>query len=216
MTSRRPRDAGMSRLSAATEFGTILWARGYIRRRAGLILTRLRHLRVGFGHLCDVRRGARFRVARGAQTRFGVGCILDDGFTLENRGRIDVGDRTVFGHHCTVAADRSIVIGKDCLIGEMVSVRDHDHSFSSSDALIIDQGRKTAPIRIGDNVWIGAKATITTGVCIGSNAVIGAHAVVTTDIPPSCVAMGIPARVIRHREVTPQSDSQGLPHPGRR
>lgn len=108
------------------------------------------------------------------------------------------------------------MIGKDCLIGEMVSVRDHDHSFSSSDALIIDQGRKTAPIRIGDNVWIGAKATITTGVCIGSNAVIGAHAVVTTDIPPSCVAMGIPARVIRHREVTPQSDSQGLPHPGRR
>jgi acetyltransferase-like isoleucine patch superfamily enzyme len=202
VTSRRSRDAATSRLSVATEFGTILWARGYIRRRAGLILTRLFHPRVEFGHLCDVRRNARFRVAKGANTRFGAGCILDGGFTLENRGRIDVGDRTVFGHHCTVAADMSIVIGENCLIGEMVSIRDHDHSFSSSDVLIIDQGRKASPIRIGDNVWIGAKATITSGVCIGSNVIIGAHAVVTRDIPPNCVAMGIPARVIRHREVT--------------
>ncbi|MBF6555709.1 MAG: hypothetical protein IVW52_05960 [Acidimicrobiales bacterium] len=81
----------------------------------------------------------------------------------------------------------------------MVSIRDHDHAFSSTDVSIVDQGRETAPIRIGDNVWIGGKATITKGVSIGSNSVIGAHAVVVRDLPADCVAVGIPARVIRHR-----------------
>jgi acetyltransferase-like isoleucine patch superfamily enzyme len=53
-------------------------------------------------------------------------------------------------------------------------------------------------------VWVGAKATVTTGVSIGSNTVIGAHAVVTGDLPANCVAVGIPARVIRYREIAPQ------------
>jgi acetyltransferase-like isoleucine patch superfamily enzyme len=154
---------------------------------------------VEFGRGCDVRPGARFLVARGASVRFGEDCVLDYGLVVESRGRLEVGERTVFGHHCTVASDESIRIGQNCLIAEMVSIRDHDHAFSSTDVSIVDQGRDTAPIRIGDNVWIGGKATITKGVSIGSNSVIGAHAVVTRDLPADCVAVGIPARVIRHR-----------------
>ena len=184
----------------ATEFGTVHWARGFLRRRLGLAITRLRHRRVRFGAHCDVRRGARFEVARRADVRFGDGCVLDHGFTLESRGRIRVGNRTVFGHHCTVAADEGVEIGNDCLIAEMVSVRDHDHAFSSTEVSIIDQGRTTAPVRIGDNVWVGAKATITKGVSIGANTVVGAHAVVTGDLPAGCVAVGIPARVVRRRD----------------
>ena len=60
----------------------------------------------------------------------------------------------------------------------------------------------TAAVTIGNNVWIGAKATITKGVTIGDNAVIGAGAVVTHDIPADCLAVGVPARVVR-RAVTP-------------
>jgi acetyltransferase-like isoleucine patch superfamily enzyme len=130
---------------------------------------------------------------------FGRGCVLDHGLTVECRGGLEVGEGTVFGHHCTIASDEGIAIGRDCLIAEMVSIRDHDHAFSSSEVSIIDQGRATAPIRIGDNVWIGGKATITKGVTIGSNTVVGAHAVVTTDLPADCVAVGIPARVLRYR-----------------
>jgi len=180
-----------------------------MRRRAGLILTRIRHPRVQFGRLCDVGRRSRFLVARRARTRFGTGCIIDEGFTLENRGRIEAGHHTVFGHHCTVAADASIVIGHSCLIGEMVSIRDNDHQFSAPNVMIVDQGRKTAPIRIGENVRVGAKATITTGVSIGPNTVIGAHAVVTGDLPANCVAVGIPAKVIRYRGTrSPVVDTQ--------
>lgn len=185
---------------APAEFGTTYRLRGYVRRRAGLALLRLLHPRVTFGARCDVRSGARFLVARGASATFGAECVLDHGFVVESRGRLEVGPRTVFGHHCTVAADQMVSIGRNCLVAEMVSIHDHDHAFASTDIAILDQGRATAPVRIGDNVWIGAKATITKGVTIGSNSVIGAHAVVTGDLPENCIAVGIPARVIRYRQ----------------
>ena len=59
-------------------------------------------------------------------------------------------------------------------------------------------------IVIGNDVWIGAGATIMGGVKIGSGAVIGAHAVVAKNIPPYAIAVGNPARVIKYRfdEVT--------------
>lgn len=181
-------------------FGLFVRGRGFLRRRLGLALTRMRHRRVAFGDRCDVRSGAHFLVSRNAEVRFGSGCVLDHGFTLESRGRLVVGDRTVFGHHCTVAAARDVQIGRDCLFGELVSVRDHDHAFAQSGTAIIDQGRVISPVRIGDNVWIGAKATVTRGVTIGANTVVGAHAVVTRDLPANCVAVGVPARVVRHRD----------------
>jgi len=143
----------------APDFGIVHRGRAYLRRRVGLALTRLRHPRVTFGPRCDVRPGATFTVARGCHVTFGSGCVLDRGFTLECRGRLEVGDRTVFGHHCTVAADAGVVIGRDCLIGELVSIRDHDHAFASSGIAILDQGRTTGPVAIGDDVWIGAKAS---------------------------------------------------------
>ena len=88
----------------------------------------------------------------------------------------------------------------DCLIGELVSIRDHDHAFDRTDTPILDQGRRTAPVVIGDDVWVGAKATITAGVTIGPGTVVGAHAVVTHDLPAGCVAVGVPARVVRRRD----------------
>ena len=188
------------------DFGLAFRLRGAARRRAGLAITRLRFPRVTFGQLCDVRSGARFTVARGATVRFGERCVLDHGFILESSGRIDVGARTVFGHHCTVASDRSVVIGAHCLIGELVSIRDHDHAFDGSDTAILDQGRATSPVTIGDDVWVGAKATITRGVTIGDGAVVGAHAVVTHDLPAGCVAVGAPARVVRMRDGGPAPD----------
>jgi acetyltransferase-like isoleucine patch superfamily enzyme len=54
-------------------------------------------------------------------------------------------------------------------------------------------------VRIGHDVWVGARAIILSGVTIGSGAVIGAGAVVTRDVPPYGVAVGNPARLLRHR-----------------
>lgn len=53
------------------------------------------------------------------------------------------------------------------------------------------------PIVIKDRAWIGANATILTGVTIGRNAVVAAGAVVTKDVPDNCLVGGVPARVIK-------------------
>jgi acetyltransferase-like isoleucine patch superfamily enzyme len=61
------------------------------------------------------------------------------------------------------------------------------------------QGEDVASVRIGNDVWLGAKVTVLKSVSIGDGAIVGANAVATSDLPPSAVALGIPARVMRIR-----------------
>lgn len=170
------------------------------RRRTLLVAYRLSYPQVDFGSGCDLRFPLRMTVLPSAVVRFGNRCVLDHGLVVEVRGRLVVGDGTIFGHHCTLAAHESLEIGADCLIAEMVSIRDHDHRRSRPDVPIRDQGVVVAPVRIGDNVWIGSKATVLRGVTIGSGAVVGAGAVVTRDVAPGAVVGGVPARPLQARE----------------
>ena len=55
------------------------------------------------------------------------------------------------------------------------------------------------PIKIGNDVWVGARAIILDGVSIGDGAIVGAGAVVTKNVPPYAVVGGVPAKVIRYR-----------------
>lgn len=109
-------------------------------------------------------------------------------------GVIEIGDRGFIGDFCVIVSRVQISIGTDCLIAERVTIRDQDHKVSPG-KITAQNGFETAPICIGNNVWIGAGAVITKGVSIGDNAVIGAGAVVTRDIPPGATAIGVPARV---------------------
>ena len=69
------------------------------------------------------------------------------------------------------------------------------HSFYENNKL----KNKTSEIVIGDNVWIGARATILKGVTIGDGAVIASNSVVTKDVPAKCLVGGNPA-VIKKKE----------------
>ncbi len=137
-----------------------------------------------------------------AQIKFGEACVLDNDLTIECFGKLSIGQRVIFGHHCTLAARDLIEIGDDCMIAELVSIRDHDHAFASTSGVYREQGFVCAPVRIGRNVWLGGKVTICKGVTIGENSVIGANAVVTKDIPANCIAGGVPARIIKYLGAT--------------
>lgn len=60
-----------------------------------------------------------------------------------------------------------------------------------------DQG--SAPVEIGNDVWIGEGALLKAGVTIGDGAIVAARAVVTHDVPPYAIVGGMPARLIRYR-----------------
>lgn len=103
---------------------------------------------------------------------------------------LDIGNNVTLNRYSRIYCLCSISIGSDVAIGEYVLIRDTDgHRIVGSTS--------AAPITIGNHVWIGAKATILNGVKIGDGAVIGANSVVTKSIPPNCLAVGSPAKVIR-------------------
>lgn len=153
-----------------------------------------RGLRVG---LFFAHRGADIDVGPDAQVHFGFPVHFMHDFTGRFYGHVAIGDNVFFNRGCYVAVHESLIINDDCLFGEHVSIHDENHIPGRGPEPIGSRGFTTAPIVIGRNVWVGAKATILQGVHIGDNAVIGANAVVTHDVPAGAIAVGIPARVIR-------------------
>lgn len=108
------------------------------------------------------------------------------------------GGKIVFGNDCfcnsnvSITAMKSIYIGNGTKIANNVVITDHDHDYHHNNI-----GYVSAPIQIGDRVWIGANAVILKGVTIGDHAVIAAGSVVNHDVPAYCVAAGVPARLIK-------------------
>lgn len=168
--------------------------RATLRLRAILIF-RQQQCTVGRG--CSLAAGVRLRATDGATITLGDQVTIDRYADVTVKyGSLQIGARTYIGQYSVLCAREDIRIGTDCLIAEHVTIRDQDHRFGPG-LVTAQAGFTTAPVTIGNNVWVGAKATITKGVRIGDNAVIGANSVVTRDIPANCVALGIPARVAR-------------------
>jgi acetyltransferase-like isoleucine patch superfamily enzyme len=140
-----------------------------------------------------------FSLASGSELALGRRVRFQRGFVGEfaANAAVRIGDRVSFSRGCHVSVHSGLEIGDYSLFGEYVSIHDEDHKLGRSELPLAERGFETAPIRIGRNVWVGAKATILKGVTIGDDAVIGAHAVVTRDVPAGAVAVGIPARVLR-------------------
>jgi maltose O-acetyltransferase len=111
----------------------------------------------------------------GAHIRIGARCFINFGLAA-----LDVA---------------AITIGDDVQIGPYVQLLTPTHSVEAEARR--DKWEAARPITIGDNVWLGGGAIVLPGVTIGDNAMVGAGAVVTKDLPPSVVAVGYPARIIR-------------------
>lgn len=114
---------------------------------------------------------------------------------------IVIGDDCNIGEFCQISAINKITIGNGLLTGRYVYIGDNAHGgFSWEEANIPPAKRKLkskGEIVIGNNVWIGDKATILSGVHIGENVIVAANAVVTKDIPSHCIVAGVPAKIVK-------------------
>jgi acetyltransferase-like isoleucine patch superfamily enzyme len=116
-----------------------------------------------------------------------------------HEGTLSLGDKSVLARDVSINCYLDVEIGDCALIADNVYISDFDHKFADLDLPIKDQGIEKSRVRIERNVWLGTKVTVSRGVRIGEGAVVGANAVVTRDLPPYCVAAGLPARVIKDR-----------------
>jgi acetyltransferase-like isoleucine patch superfamily enzyme len=111
-------------------------------------------------------------------------------------GSLVLGKRVFINTGATIVANHSIVVGDDCLIGDLVAIFDSDHHRMEP-----SRPTRMAPVRLGANVWVGRSATILPGVTIGDHAVIAAGSVVTGDVPAKTIVGGVPARPIRTLDI---------------
>ena len=126
----------------------------------------------------------------------GDGVEIRPPFRCDYGAQITIGART-FVNFGLVALDVApITIGQDVQIGPNVQLLTPTHPLEAEARRAKLESAK--PIAIGDNVWLGGGVIVCPGVTIGANTVVGAGAVVTRDLPPDVVAVGNPARVIRH------------------
>jgi acetyltransferase-like isoleucine patch superfamily enzyme len=113
---------------------------------------------------------------------------------------LSVGDNSYIGHGCGFTVGCRVTVGCDCLFAVGVRILDTPgHPTAPEQRLkrLPAPNEAVRPVVIGDNVWIGAFATILPGVVIGSGSVIGTGAVVTKSVPENTLVAGNPARVIR-------------------
>jgi len=108
---------------------------------------------------------------------------------------IYVGDNFYMNYGCVILDCNTVHIGDNVLCAPYVQIYTAYHPVDPNIRLT---GKElAAPIKIGNNVWIGGGAIICPGVSIGDNTTIGAGSVVTKNIPENVVAAGNPCRVIR-------------------
>jgi acetyltransferase-like isoleucine patch superfamily enzyme len=141
----------------------------------------------------------------GDYTHIGNGCIITawkqtiDGSC--HTPLISIGQNCSFGEYNHITSTNKIIIGDNLLTGRWITITDNSHGDTDYTTLstnplmrpVVSKG----PVIIGNNVWIGDKATILPGVTIGDGAIVAANAVVTKDVPAYCVVGGIPAKILK-------------------
>ena len=124
--------------------------------------------------------------ATGVITRMGVG--------------LTIGSNSGIGGFSFIGCGGGVSIGSNVIMGQYVSFHSENHIFDDVTQLIRTQGVTRDGIMIGDDCWIGAKATFLDGAQVGTGCVIAAGSVVKGCIPDFSVAAGVPARVIKSRQ----------------
>lgn len=124
-------------------------------------------------------------------------------------GSVILGEWAKVGYNCTINCVDKIEIGDYTAIADGVTIVDHNyHPTNPSDRKYMRKTKHGSiersplfadhrPIKIGENVMLGHNVRVCKGVTIGDNSIIGANAIVTKDIPSNCIAVGVPAKVVK-------------------
>jgi acetyltransferase-like isoleucine patch superfamily enzyme len=165
------------------------WWAAELQQRAwgGLVLRRVR--RVGSQAVVlgrpkvdatDLEVGERFKIWSGHRKTL-----------ISGGGRLRIGDRVFVNCGTVIICVEEVVVGDDVAFAHEVLVLD------SNSHGVEGKPQVSAPVRIGDGTWLGARSMVLPGVTIGRRVVVAAGAVVTRDVPDDVLVAGNPARVVR-------------------
>ncbi len=126
--------------------------------------------------------------------------VIEDYSVINNAvGNLVIGNNTRVGIGNTIIGP--VTISDNVNIGQNVTISGLNHNYEDPSKAISEQGVSTMPIKIENDVWIGANSVVLPGVQIGNHSVIGAGSIITKNIPPYSVAVGNPARIIKRYDM---------------
>ncbi len=164
----------------------------------------------------------KFRLLKGQRVQFGPGFVCNWRLQIKGPGRvifganvnawahkepnvlitygsdvvIQIGENTRLNGAGLMAA-RGITVGRDCILGSAVVVDTDFHSIDLDRRTNPNAKVRSAPITIGNNVWLAGQTAVLKGVTIGDNSIVGFRGVVTGDVPANVIVAGNPARVVK-------------------
>ncbi len=137
----------------------------------------------------------------GSQTMIGPNVSLTAGMApgqkMVSDPVVSIGDRTLIGQGSYIVGHFNIEIGDDIQTGPYVYITDQNHTYSDPETPIGRQWPVEAGVSIGSGSWLGTGVVVLPGARIGRNVAVGAGSVVVGELPDHCVAVGVPARVIK-------------------
>ena len=118
---------------------------------------------------------------------------------LNNIENISIGNNVSIHPMCYLECLGELNISDDVSIAHGVTIMTTEHNHSNVESDIKSQGLYLDSVTIKENVWIGAKATVLSGVTISSGSIVAAGAVVNNFIEPNVIVGGVPARILKFR-----------------
>lgn len=130
-----------------------------------------------------------------------LGCWTKYGKQKFPAASITIGNHCNIGEYNHITACNKITIGDGLLTGRYVIISDNSHgglSIEESEIPPVKRELKSkGEVIIGNNVWLGDKVAVLSGVHIGNNVIVAANAVVTKDVPNNCMVAGVPAKIVK-------------------
>ena len=188
------RRAGSLRVWALYLPGPGPWLMSALRKRWTIF--RNPHAHIEFRGPAYLGPGFSLHMPEGGTFICGPGVEFRRGFRAElgPDARITIGHSCHFTHDVVISCNTSVDIGNHVAIGQTAYIVDGNHKYRDLDTLFMQQGYEYRPITIEDHAIVHSKVTIVNN--IRHHAIIGANAVITREIPPYCVAAGVPAKVL--------------------
>lgn len=122
------------------------------------------------------------------------------GAFIEDVGALRLGDDVSINRNCNLSCGGGLTIGNNVSIAHATTILTAEHGFADKDKPIKYQPIELKPVRIGDNVWIGAQVCILAGVTLADGTIVGAGTLVNHSVTEkNCTIAGVPAKVIKRR-----------------